>query len=275
MRIEVAVVMGPGGSGKGPLDCAFKHKDEVARVDPYRLRCDGPRGAGNADPFYGHPLLRGQMQAVLKAAGQPDPYETESMPGQPILWYPAVHTLLFKVRKEWQLMITQPLYQHGTPDRLKAELYAPVLLEIVRDPELGGVLGDDPTMVVLNPSVEEICRMSNWDSLEEATRENCEKRGDTPDSVETRVNSIKTEAPEWVKLIEREAADRTNWEWAECRYKDKPPYTQRELLCEARDALVACCPSIERFLKTPDEIRAMADRDVPFPPDEAAAGCSA
>ena len=53
-------ILGPGGIGKSNLDHLFK--DSILKLDPYRLRVDGPRawktnkntGVVEKDLFYAH-----------------------------------------------------------------------------------------------------------------------------------------------------------------------------------------------------------------------------
>ena len=55
---KTLVIMGPGGVGKSPLDALFK--DGVIRLDPYRLRPNGPRGQG--DKLYAPPELHDDLK---------------------------------------------------------------------------------------------------------------------------------------------------------------------------------------------------------------------
>jgi len=51
---RTVIIVGPGGVGKSPLDALFR--DDIIKIDPYRLRPSGPRDSN--DIFYAHPKLR-------------------------------------------------------------------------------------------------------------------------------------------------------------------------------------------------------------------------
>ena len=63
---STGIVMGPGGVGKSPLDALFKNG--VLRLDPYRLRQDGPK-KDRDDLFYAHPQLRQRLQLIFALHG--------------------------------------------------------------------------------------------------------------------------------------------------------------------------------------------------------------
>ena len=173
MLKNTLIIVGPGGVGKGPL--ARLIRDDAVALDPYRLRKDGPRKESE-DPLYAHPKLRRELHAVLSALGdslRDIPCEAEQME-----WFPKGKVLFFTVRGEWQCLIV-----HGLDSEIaKAELYAPVLPAILGIGEIGQAIGK-ASVIVLNPSPIRLAEMKNWTDLQDKTKENCERRGDSFASV--------------------------------------------------------------------------------------------
>ncbi|MCH8026174.1 MAG: hypothetical protein IH866_05210 [Chloroflexi bacterium] len=251
-----AIVVGPGGVGKGPLDFLFR--PDVTRIDPYRLRPGGPRGEGPKDPFYANPRIREELLATLSRLGD-KPRRFGS-----IEWLQKSNTLFFDVRGERQMLLLG-----GCEGRLaKAEIFAPTLSRTLSHKDLKGLFGMTK-IIVLNPASETILTMRSWGELEEATQENCKRRGDSEDTVKRRVDSIAAEhdaeAPAWRKLIEKHCAKEvTGWEFPEHLYKNPAPGGslvdhQNGLLGRARERLLSADPSLAEFLKTPEEIAGISE----------------
>ena len=97
---RTVIIVGPGGVGKSPLESLFA--TDVS-IDPYRLRPEGPDKNKN-DMFYAHTQLRLQLEDIFKVFKQ-SPQEIGRIGDDSILWYTRAETLLFKVRKQDQVLI--------------------------------------------------------------------------------------------------------------------------------------------------------------------------
>jgi len=247
---RTVIVVGPGGVGKSPLDALFR--DAIIKIDPYRLRSSGPRDSG--DIFYAHPKLRDEL--LLAFAALNDRSLEIGSPERPIEWFPRGKVLFFKVRGDWQFLILS-----GVEGQIaKAEIYAPILPTLLSNPEISGLLGGKIQIVILNPAPESVMVMQDWKCLEEETRQNCEERGDSPESVRKRVSSVAEEAPVWKQLIqEHAAAEYCAWEFPEYLYKRTPSGVdstqhRKQTLIRARNRLLEGNPGLSMFFKGDDEI---------------------
>lgn len=242
MLENTLILVGPGGVGKGPL--ADLIKDDAIALDPYRLRKDGPRKDSD-DPLYAPPRLRADLRAVLEGLG--DRVQQFSCGSERMDWFPKAKMLFFTVRGEWQVLVLHGL--QGTV--AKSELYAPVLPAVLELPGIGDALGNT-RVLVLNPSPVSLLDMTDWTDLEARTRRNVELRGDPQGSVQKRVGTITTEAPAW-RAILRTAAGREvkGWSFAEHRFKNED---KRQLLPQARDAILGDHPDLAIFFKMDGEI---------------------
>ena len=118
--------------------------------------------------------------------------------------------------------------------------------------EVASALGRIQTLV-LNPARESVISMQTWKELEEKTKENCERRNDSADSVLKRVRSIADEAPAWKQLVEgRNATECVGWPFPEYVYSTRD---KKEVLLDVRRFLLADNPLLEVFFKNEDEIR--------------------
>ena len=237
MITDTLLVVGPGGVGKSPLDRALKA--EVGRIDPYRLRRAGPRDT--RDVFYAHPRLRDELYLTYQRLGVGLTYLTDT-----VQWFPAASTLFLKVRDEWQLLLLEAL----PAGIAKAEIFAPAIPVMFENPQIRRFFGR-VSMVVLNP-VEPLAILTDLGPLKDKTRLNCQKRGDSTDSIEKRVASIDEEAEAWRQMIAFGATEYTDWEFAEYVYNQKG---EKETLIAARRVLLARCPRLEIFFKAEEEIR--------------------
>ena len=162
-------VVGPGGVGKSPLDAVFR--DDVIRIDPYRLRTSGPRDSN--DVFYAHPNLRDEWRSVLAALG--DQAVQIGSRERPVEWFPRGQVLFFKVREIWQLLALR-----GLEGQLaKVEIHAPVLPILLSHPDVSSLLGNEKVVIILNPAPESVMGMEDWAQLEER-RDRTAPRGATP-----------------------------------------------------------------------------------------------
>jgi len=250
MAIErTVVIVGSGGVGKSPLDELFK--DTVGRIDPYRLRPNGPRNSG--DKLYAPPKLHDDLNGLLKKLGDQEqliPNEEET-----IEWHPRGKVLLFTVRRVWQSL---SLSSRGfmSAQLAKAEIYAPVLEVLLeRCDDFKAVLGKIE-IVILNPAKKSLTKMANWDELKTVTRHNCEKRGDLVDSIEKRVKFMDVETPVWRRFIEKGATECAGWEFEEYRYPKEEKYNAARavLLLQVRKHLAQANPSLAEFLKSDAEL---------------------
>ena len=248
---RTVIVVGPGGIGKSPLDSLFKVD---ARIDPYRLRSDGPRDSG--DVLYAPPRLRDELLSVLATLG--DQVLQIGRPDRPMEWFPRAKVLFFKVRDDWQCAILNRLEGQIA----KAEIYAPILPTLLSTPDISDLLGKTE-IILLNPAPQSVTAMQDWKRLEKETQHNCTERGDTLKSVKDRVDSIAGEAPAWKRLIREYAAtEYCAWEFPEYLYKRPSPGVgmvehQKRTLIKARDCLLEGNPDLGTFFKSEDEIERM------------------
>ena len=254
MPERTLLLCGPGGIGKGPLDALIR--DDVARVDPYRLRHEEhPRNEG--DSPYVHPRLRCQLHRALKALN-----EQLTRKGD-VEWFPISQVVFFRVRRDWQLLFLGDL----AGQRVKAELYAPILPDLLSIDAVRERLGGIDT-IVLNPAPGSVTDCSTWATVESETEKNCRERGDSKESICDRVESVarkeSSEAQAWARLIaDQGATEYPEWQFPEYAYQDRhrpDPTTdllqhQQQTLMGARSSLLARNPGLECFFKTEDEIR--------------------
>ena len=232
MAKSTIIIVGPSGIGKSPLDKLIR--PDVIRLDPYRLRKDGPRD--NEDRLYAPPKLRLEMSAVFREFGE-QPME-EEVDGEKVEWYPKAHVAFFTVRSEWQCIIVP----RDAGALAKMEIYAPILPTLLKFYDFNTSLGKLKG-IFLNPASESILYMKDWEAIKVKTRQNCLKRGDSKESTEKRVESVASEAPHWRKLVEnRVAIEEFNWPFAEHRYKREP-----NLLEKVKDYLLERHSKLNKF----------------------------
>lgn len=237
MITDTLLIVGPGGIGKSPLDKALKAT--VGRIDPYRLRKTGPRD--NGDVFYAHPRLRDELYLTYQSLGIGLTCLTET-----VHWFPAANTLFLKVRDEWQVLLFEAL-----PSGIaKAEIFAPAIPPMFENPQVRRWFGR-VSMVILNPA-QRLADLKDLGPVRDATKRNCEKRGDQPPSVKKRVASVDEEAEAWRQMVSLGACEFANWPFPEYLYGERG---EKETLVEARRALIDRCPHLEVFFKTEEEVK--------------------
>jgi hypothetical protein len=236
MITDTLIIVGPGGIGKSPLDKALR--DEVVRIDPYRLRNAGPRDS--KDVFYAHPRLRDELYLTYQRLGV-----SLTCLSEHVHWFSEASTLFLKVRDEWQVLLLEAL----PPGIAKAEVYAPAIPVMLENPQIRRFFGR-VWMVVLNP-IEALNTLRDLSPLKEQTRLNCRERGDTEASIERRVASIDEEVEAWRYMISLGAIEYTNWKFAEYVYREKG---EAQTLVAARRVILNRCPRLEMFFKTEEEI---------------------
>lgn len=235
MITDTLFIVGPGGVGKSALDRALKA--DVGRIDPYRLRKAGPRDT--RDVFYAHPRLRDELYLTYQRLGVGLAYLTDT-----VHWFPAASTLFLTVRDEWQLLFFEAL----PAGIAKAEIFAPAIPAMFENPQVRRWFGR-VSMVVLNPA-EPLATLNDLAPVKKKTEFNCQKRGDSPESVTKRVASVDDEAGAWRQMIALGATEYADWKFPEYVYREK----EKETLVEARKALLDQCPRLEVFFKTEEEI---------------------
>ncbi len=248
---KTLVITGPGGVGKSPLDALFR--DEVIRLDPYRLRPGGPRGSG--DKLYAPPGLHAALKGVL--AELDDPLLSIPDKRESIEWFPKSKVLFFTVRGVWQCLFLGNVESTNT-ELAKAEIYTPVLVRLLdccgNFAEILGVI----KIIVLNPAKTSLTKMAEpWKEIKEATRQNCERRGDKSDSIENRVKSIDVEAPVWQSLVGKpQVTEYVGWPFAEYCYpmEERHKAAKASLLIQARKHLLDGAPTLDEFFKSEKEI---------------------
>lgn len=234
---DTLILVGPGGIGKSPLDSIIRH--DVLRIDPYRLREDGPRN--RKDVHYAHPKIRDQLYLTYEKMG------LSFLPlSDEVLWSEKAMTFFLRVRKEWQLLFLGGL----SCQKAKAEIFAPAIPVLLSNPIIKNLFGRI-SMVVLNPAGT----LDDLDGLRSKTDENCRKRGDTEDSVKKRVKSLDEEVPAWKQMMTLGAIEYPNWPYAEHIYSKSNDKIC--LLIEARSTLRKKNPRLEIFFKTNIEIKKM------------------
>ena len=212
MAKSTLIIIGPGGIGKSPLDKIVRA--DVFRLDPYRLRPEGPRNKN--DCLYANPKLQQELDDIFCEFG--DTLIDKEADNEIVKWYPRAGVVFFTVRREWQFVIVKK----DTGILAKMEIYAPVLPTLLTIDEFTDTLGTTK-ILILNPASESLLSMRNWTEIEKLTRINCEERGDEPASVKKRVNSVGVEAPYWRELINNHSAiEFTNWKFPEYIYKTNP-----------------------------------------------------
>jgi len=236
MPTKTLLIVGPGCIGKSPLDKGLK--PDVVRIDPYRLRHAGPRDS--QDVFYAPEKLKPELEAIFQANSMPVVELSKE-----VLWCQAAKTLFLKVRADWQV-----LFLGNLPDSpAKAEIYAPCLPTMLANSEVRRAFGD-LFVLVLNP-VEKLLNLSDFTSLQAATRKNCKDRKDDEESVEKRVKTVPEEAAEWCEMIQAGALEYENWPFPECVYAQQG---FAETLKKAVHAIVTRFPQLKDFFKDVSEL---------------------
>ena len=124
-------ILGPSGVGKSNIDELFPNN--ILRIDPYRLRKEGPRteqkdkttNEPKRDLFYAHPRLKEELESIFQTAGE------EAIPiGQDTYWYNKFKTLIFKVRNTWQVLNFLPFINNEN-GLAKAEIYTRLIPYLV------------------------------------------------------------------------------------------------------------------------------------------------
>jgi len=252
---RTVIVVGPGGVGKSPLDALFR--DDIIKIDPYRLRSSGPRDSN--DIFYAHPKLRSELLFILSALD--DRSLLIGTPERPIEWFSRGKVLFFRVRREWQFVILGGLEGQIA----KAEIYAPILPTLLSNHDTSSLLGSKTEVIILNPAPESVTDMQDWKCLEEKTQQNCTERGDSPESIKKRVSSVAEEAPAWKQLIQENiATEYCAWEFSEYLYKRPSPGVdkvqhQKQTLIKARYRILEGNPDLGIFFKGDTEIERMKE----------------
>ncbi len=256
MLRKTIIVVGPGGVGKSPLDVIFKVD---TRIDPYRLRGDGPRASD--DVFYAHPKLYQELTSALGILGDErhPPKPQELKPPREIEWYEKSKTLFFNVRQEKLCLLLGGLKNRTA----KAEIYAPVLSEILDGviPGLEGVFGR-VHIIVLNPASVSVSEENALTALKERTTHNCQACGDSGESVRRSCDFVAEELAAWSRLVEQHGArEYENWEFPTYLYNEpdsgRTPLEHRiDLLCRAKKCLLAGDPELKSLLKSDKAIRA-------------------
>jgi len=247
---RTVVITGPGGIGKSPLDDLFKN--EMLRIDPYRLRPNGPRNSN--DNLYAPPSLHDDLKNVLEKLGDlahPVPCQDED-----IEWYPKSKVLFFTVRGVWQCLFLDNT-ELAQAELAKAEIYAPVLVALLDGCSAFKKVLGEIQIIVLNPATQSLTKMTDWNELKAQTRKNCEKRGDEAQSINARMDSINAEAPAWKSLTEEyHATEYVGWPFAEYYYPEEDKYrtARAAMLLQARQRLLRGDPILEEFFKAEEEI---------------------
>ncbi len=232
---DTLFIFGPGGVGKSPLDYIIR--DDIIRIDPFRLRKSGPRDTN--DIYYANPKLKDEIYNTFRSLDTRGRYLSEN-----VLWYSRARTLFIRVREDWQILFLS----HPYTFRAKAEIYSPLLPILFDNKKIRDCFGQIH-LILLNPGYN----LNNIKAIKEKTGENCKKRGDKDDSIKKRVKSIDEEIESWNILMDKFGAlEFNNWRFSEYKYTAS---NKLELLKQARACLIDGDSQLEIFLKTDDEIK--------------------
>jgi len=221
MAKSTLIIVGPGGAGKSPIDKLVR--SDVVRLDPYRLRTDGPRD--REDRLYVSPKLHNELASVFE--GFADNATIEKDAGETVEWYPKAGVAFFTVRGEWQCLIIP----NNMGTLAKMEIYAPVLPLLLSISQFASILGNCK-IIVLNPAPESLLLMGDWTTLENKTEHNCRERGDSEQSTQKRVKSVVAEAPYWRELVKTHGAiEAVDWQFPEYVYKRDTGASQKAKQC--------------------------------------------
>lgn len=221
MAKSTLIIVGPGGVGKSPIDGLVR--SDVIRLDPYRLRTDGPRD--QSDSLYAPPKLHEELSRVFEAFD--DRAMVKNADTETVEWYAKAGVLFFTVRGEWQFIIVPT----DTGTLAKMEIYAPVLPTLLTINEFVTALGVRK-IVVLNPAPTHLSTMGDWKAVEERTGHNCLERGDSDKSIQKRVKSVAVEAPFWRELVEKHGAiEAVDWQYPEYMYERVPEAFDKAKQC--------------------------------------------
>ena len=232
------MIFGPGGIGKSPVDGLIRR--DALRVDPYRLRGHGPRDL--KDIFYGHQNLRAELTRAFEHLGDQREYISTN---PAVEWFPKCQAAFFDVRGEWQCLLLGGI----SAIYAKAEIYAPAVPALFGRTDVRAFFGT-LSIVILNPAEPLGSLGGDFTSLKAKTSENCLKRGDRPESIEKRTNSIDDEAAAWGAMLNLGGIEFPNWQFPEYIYLRD----QTETLLAARRRLVEGSPSLQPFFKPEEEI---------------------
>ena len=242
------MIFGPGGIGKSPIDDIMK--PEVSKIDPYRLRerpRDRDENSGTPDMFYANPKLRSELLWAFKTLGD----SKKTFPNEPAVeWFSKARVAFFDVCGEWQCLLLGGL----EAQLAKAEIFGPAFVELFSLPDVQEIFGK-LSIVILNP-VESLRNLNgNYETLKNATKDNCQKAGRSEKDIAKRVKSIDDpkahEAESWLAMLDMGGIEFTNWPFPEYVYKGN----RVQKLIEMRNTLVKRSSDLERFLMTEDEIR--------------------
>jgi hypothetical protein len=245
---KTLILVGPGGIGKSPIDEIIKN--DIIRIDPYRLRKEGPREA-ETDVYYANPKLKDDIILSYHKIGLTF-YSLSDL----VKWCPNTLTLLLKVRTEWQLLFLAGL----NGEKAKAEIFAPVIPALLSNPIIKNEFGKT-YIIILNPTNS----LDNIADLKDKTRENCKRRGDSEKSIEKRVNSIDEEIDAWKEMINMGAKEIVNWPFPEYKYNEdengiyimdefKRYDNRKKYLVQARQILIEINNELESFFMNVNEI---------------------
>jgi len=244
-------ILGPGGVGKSNLEKLFS--EDIIKINPYRLRPEGPRGVSKnellnndeKDFYYANAKLKHELELILCYLG--DSYIKFD---KNIFWYKKSKTLIFDVRGTWQILpLIKEFYE--SDDKLAiAEIYVSILPHVITSEEFD--FFGNIKVIILNPSSVSILNSENTDLLKNITRNNIAKRGrDNETSISKRIDSIDEEFKIWKFLLENELTkDKTiefvNWQFPEYRYLKE---NASEIEYEATECLLNKIPELSMFLR--------------------------
>lgn len=214
-------IIGPSGVGKSNLEKLFS--ESIIRINPYRLRENGPRKEVKnkitkeieKDEFYAPVKLKEELEYVFNQLGDKKRNLSENT-----FWYSKSKTFIFKVRETWQILPLIKEYNEGRNKLAKAEIYVTLLPHLLASKEfdfLGEVI-----ILLLNPFSKSILEIENLDELKRITKENIIQRNrDDNRSISKRLASIEEEYQVWKYLLlnfKNNVIEYPNWEYPEYLY---------------------------------------------------------
>lgn len=227
---KTVFILGPSGIGKSNLDLIFS--SQVVRINPYRLREGGPREEKilaffhngkrikkiEKDWYYASPELKIQTEYLMELLE-----DKKKGLGEDIYWYPKGKTLIFKVRKTWQVLPFLKYLRQDSGKYCKAEIYTLLFPHLLTRPDFD--FFGEAKVIILNPAdVSITCDKEGvLGKIKEATEKNLSNRGDTMDNIKKRVVSLDKEFKVWKQLltdarIKEKVTEYINWQFPEYKY---------------------------------------------------------
>lgn len=220
------MITGPSGAGKSPLGSFV---DVDLEIEPHRVR-KKPRNefhAGAPDVYYLSPMAYEGLLGILEGSGELHPLAPDRSTGINVYRGKA---LTFSVRSKPQVLFLPKELKAAR--RRKIEIYAPILLELLKCSDPARLLEGDIFILLLNPWNKPIDmlssdKISDTDSEDgQVVAEILKKRGETDEEIRRRIACLPEELEAWQAIMKMAASeprlnfvDARAWEHAEYTYR--------------------------------------------------------